>query len=117
MKMPQKELSKISGISQVQISFIENGLSEPMELTKQRLAEALGVPVETLFPAEIAMHALKACRVKKLMTQEELARISSISQVTISFIENGLSEPMELTKQRLAEALGVDLQTLFPRSR
>jgi len=50
MKMPQKELSKISGISQVQISFIENGLSEPMELTKQRLAEALGVDLQTLFP-------------------------------------------------------------------
>jgi len=60
---------------------------------------------------------LRDYRKKMKMLQKELSKISGVSQVTISFIENGLSEPMELTKQRLAEALGVDLQTLFPRSR
>ena len=51
MKMLQKELSKISGVSQVTISFIETGIvRKPLESTKQALAYALGVDLQTLFP-------------------------------------------------------------------
>ena len=57
---------------------------------------------------------LRDYRVKKLMTQKALAKASGVSQVTISFIENNLSEPMELTKQKLARALKVDPEKLFP---
>jgi len=48
--MTQKELSKASGVSQVTISFLENELSEPMDLTKKKLADALGTTPEELFP-------------------------------------------------------------------
>jgi len=51
------------------------------------------------------------------MTQKELAKASGVSQVTISFIENQLSEPMELTKQKLARALKIDPEKLFPTKR
>ncbi len=60
------------------------------------------------------MNNLRAYRVKKLMTQKGLAKASGVSQVTISFIENGLSEPMDLTKQKLARALKVDPEKIFP---
>ena len=61
-----------------------------------------------------SMNYLRDFRVKKLMTQKELAKASGVSQVTISFIENQLSEPMELTKQKLARALKVAPEKLFP---
>ena len=61
-----------------------------------------------------SMNYLRDYRVKKLMTQKELAKASGVSQVTISFIENQLSEPMELTKQKLARALKVEPEKLFP---
>lgn len=61
------------------------------------------------------MNNLRAYRVKKLMTQKDLARVSGVAQVTISFIENGLSEPMDLTRERLARALKVEPEKLFPR--
>jgi len=62
----------------------------------------------------LSTNHLQDYRVKKLMTQKELAKASGVSQVTISFIENCLSEPMELTKQKLARALKVDVKKIFP---
>lgn len=60
-------------------------------------------------------NSLRAYRVKKLMTQRDLAKASGVTQVTISFIENGLSEPMDLTMEKLARALKVEVEKLFPR--
>ena len=60
------------------------------------------------------MNYLRQYRVKKLMTQKELAKASGVSQVTISFIENQLSEPMDLTKQKLSQALKIAPEELFP---
>ena len=61
------------------------------------------------------MNNLRAYRVKKWMTQKDLAKASGISQVMISFIENGLSEPMDLTAEKLAKALKVEVKDLFPK--
>jgi len=58
---------------------------------------------------------LRAYRVKKLMTQRDLAKASGVSQMVISFIENGLSEAMDLTQEKLARALKVEREKLFPR--
>lgn len=60
------------------------------------------------------MNNLRTYRVRKLMTQKDLAKASGVSQVTISFIENGLSEPLDLTKQKLAYALKTEPEKLFP---
>ena len=118
--MTQKELAKASGISQVTISYIENQLSEPMSLTKARLARTLKVDSETLFPPDqdqaqaISTNRVLDYRVKRDMTQRELAKASGISQVTISFIENLQTEPTENTKKRLANALEVEMGKIFP---
>jgi len=50
--LTQKELSKKSGVSQVCISFVECGHNEPSDLTKQKLSNALEVPVNELFPED-----------------------------------------------------------------
>lgn len=53
-------------------------------------------------------------RINQLMTQKELAKKSGVSQVTISFLENQHSLPMELTAEKLARALGADRTEIFP---
>lgn len=63
------------------------------------------------------MNHLRTTRVKKLMTQKDLAKASGLCQVTISFIENQLHEPMELTKAKLAQALKISVEKLFPPKR
>lgn len=60
------------------------------------------------------MNNLREFRIKKLMTQKELAEKSGVSQVTISFIENSLSTPMDLTKQKLSRALKCTPKEIFP---
>jgi len=60
------------------------------------------------------MNNLREFRIRKLMTQKELAAKSGVSQVTISFIENSLSTPMGLTKQKLARALKCMPAQIFP---
>lgn len=60
------------------------------------------------------MNYLREFRVRKLMTQRELAKASGVSQVTIAFIENQLSDPMDLTKHKLARALKVEVEQIFP---
>lgn len=60
------------------------------------------------------MNFLRDYRIRKLITQKELAEISGVSQVTISFIENQLTEPFGLTKEKLARALKVDVEKIFP---
>ena len=58
---------------------------------------------------------LKKIRIDAVMTQRELAEKSGLSTVTISFLENGhTKEPMCLTKKRLALALGVEVNDIFP---
>lgn len=56
---------------------------------------------------------LKDARVRKLLTQPELARLSGVSVDTIKRAERGVPIK-ELTQEKLAQALGRRRQTLFP---
>jgi transcriptional regulator with XRE-family HTH domain len=60
------------------------------------------------------MNYLREFRVKKLMTQKELARVSCVSQTTIAYAESQVSEPTDFTKQKLARALKVEVEKIFP---
>lgn len=57
---------------------------------------------------------LNAVRTRKLLTQQELAKRSGVSQVTISHIETGSNKPMALTKEKLAQALETPVEEVFP---
>jgi len=50
--MSQVELSRVTGVAQATISNIESCNRTPSYLTRQRLANALNVPVEDIFPNE-----------------------------------------------------------------
>ncbi len=56
---------------------------------------------------------LREVRERRLMTQEELATQSGITQTQISALELGKHQPRFSTIKRLAAALGVDPQELI----
>ena len=50
--MTQARLAGVAGISVQALQFLEYGHFKPRHATAQKLAKALGVPAETLFPVE-----------------------------------------------------------------
>lgn len=56
---------------------------------------------------------LKACRLRRRMTQEQLAERSGLSYKFIGEIERGDANPTITTVDRLAAALGVEMSVLF----
>ena len=56
---------------------------------------------------------LKALRIEKQLTQEELAEITSLSTSFISSMERGINAPSFETLESLAKALDVPLRGLF----
>jgi transcriptional regulator with XRE-family HTH domain len=57
---------------------------------------------------------LRDTRVLKRVTQYRLSLQTDINATKISFIENGLVEPRDDEKKRLAQALGANPEELFP---
>ncbi len=56
---------------------------------------------------------LREVRVVKRITQLQLRIATGVHQSKISFIENGLAEPREDEKKRLAKALGVRIEDIW----
>jgi transcriptional regulator with XRE-family HTH domain len=56
----------------------------------------------------MAMPTLKEIRLDKLISQEDLAKKSGVSSVTINRLERGHQKPNFKTIHKLADALGVD---------
>jgi transcriptional regulator with XRE-family HTH domain len=63
----------------------------------------------------IAIPHLRAWRIARLMTQDRLAELSSVSHDAISRAENG-GQVALATVHKLAGALGIDAQTLVNRA-
>jgi len=57
---------------------------------------------------------IRAFREKAGMTQEELAKVSGMPQSHISRLENGEHSPTHLTMQKIADALGINVNQLDP---
>lgn len=62
------------------------------------------------------MNRVKDCRLKSHMSQEELAQASGLARPTISKIERNDCEPSDLSKQKIADALGFPLGEVFPET-
>lgn len=60
--------------------------------------------------------ALKECRARQRLTQEQLAERSGLSYKFIGEIERGRGNPTVETLGRLADALGVSVGALFVES-
>ena len=59
------------------------------------------------------MNRLREIRVVKRITQFQLRLSTGIHQSKISMIENGLVDPREDEKKRLAKALGVRMEEIW----
>ncbi len=60
------------------------------------------------------MNQLKVLRAIKRITQFKLSLKSGILQSRLSLMENGLIEPREEEKEKLAKALEVSAEEIFP---
>jgi transcriptional regulator with XRE-family HTH domain len=59
------------------------------------------------------MNKLRETKVVKRITQFQLRIATGIHQSKISMIENGLVDPREDEKEKLAKALGVAVKEIF----
>jgi putative transcriptional regulator len=50
------------------------------------------------------------------MTQDELAEKAGVTKATISLIENDKQTPTLITKKKIAKALGLTVEDIFPES-
>lgn len=57
---------------------------------------------------------VKECRLKAHMSQDDLANACGLARPTISKIERNETEPSDLSKQKIADALGVRVDEVFP---
>jgi transcriptional regulator with XRE-family HTH domain len=62
------------------------------------------------------MNKLRDVRVLKRIIQFQLRIATGIHQSKISMIENGLIEPRDDEKKKLAKALGVRAEEIFPEN-
>jgi transcriptional regulator with XRE-family HTH domain len=58
--------------------------------------------------------ALMATRVARGLTQAQLAAAADLSQQAVHLLERGRRQGTPATKARLAQALGVPIETVFP---
>jgi transcriptional regulator with XRE-family HTH domain len=67
--------------------------------------------------AQYVGRAIEIERTRARLTQGDLAQLSGVSQPHISAIEKGAWSPKLNTVMLIAEALGIDVNTLLPPSR
>lgn len=67
----------------------------------------------TAFLLEVAMNRMRVIRAEKKMIQFKLSVLTGILQSRLSYIENGLVEPCEYEKKKIAEALGVKIVEIW----
>jgi transcriptional regulator with XRE-family HTH domain len=72
--------------------------------------------IETGMPRGVALPRLREVRLRKLLTQEELAARSGVSSATISLLELGNRTAAVSTARKLATALGIDAAELMTPS-
>jgi transcriptional regulator with XRE-family HTH domain len=59
------------------------------------------------------MNRLRIVRAEKKMTQFKLSVLTGIIQSKLSYIENGLIEPCEDDKRKIAEAMRVKVEEIW----
>lgn len=58
-------------------------------------------------------HQIRLLRERRRLSQQALARASGLSRNTLSLLERGLTSPRLATLQKIAAALGVDINNFF----
>jgi transcriptional regulator with XRE-family HTH domain len=61
----------------------------------------------------VSLTRLKLVRLRKALTQQQLAEKSGVNRVTIVRLEGGKDQPFPTTVRKLADALGVQPEDLM----
>lgn len=102
--MTQVELAKAAGIHEITLSKLERGRTTPDLATLRRLEAALDA-VEMKGEPPSSVQDLKRRREELKLSQQELANLSGVNNVTISRIERGESDARVGTIQKLHKAM------------
>ena len=123
----QSELSRRSGVNQSAISQMERGgVINPSFEKLIPMAEALGVTVDAFQAKPVLVRegnphrnqGFSANKLKKLrgemgLSQRDFAEVAKLTQANVSKYERGAHEPNSQSLQRLANALGVEINELM----
>lgn len=106
-KITQIQLAKMSGLTNDYISKLELGKREnPSAEVISKIAEVLNCSTDDLITNNEIKNNLKNIREKKGLSQAELSKISGVSNVYISNLENGVKNNPSLDLiAKLADAL------------
>lgn len=122
-RINQLMLSELSGINRQTISDLMDGKRTAQKKTLVRIAKALDVKVEDLYPKGMKPETIpentggkirKLC-IEKSISQIELARRTGLNYRTIGAIVSGYHEPRKSTLEKIAVALDVNAQDLYPK--
>jgi transcriptional regulator with XRE-family HTH domain len=104
------ELSKQSGVKRDRLETMEATAWEPRPAILQRIAAALGVPLDALLPPATTTGArIARLRLLRGWGVAELAQHAGLEVGTVQRLEKGRAEPSVRTVQALAAVLGVSV--------
>lgn len=111
----QEKLAHDINVKQNTISNYENGSSEPDLETIKKLAKYFNVTIDYLLNTTNSdiMFRLRDLRVKKGISQKNLAESLNISRESISKYENGEQEPSYATLKRISKYFDVSIDFLL----
>lgn len=114
------EVARLSGIGVATLQHWENGTKSPTVDLLQRVAQVLGVSVETLVPIPRDRRTLRDWRVLRGLLQPHLAQRAGISNATLGRIEQGETALTPANAERLSVALDipvVEVRACYERAR
>lgn len=119
--MSQTELSETSGVNQSNISKMERGaISDPSDETLIQIAAALSrdglhyTVDDFLVVEKFSGEELRKIRVKKKISQTQMAEDLYVPRPTISRYETGtIKNPSPLVLQKICDYLQINLEDLF----
>ena len=115
LKWTQQFLAQRAGLSLYTILRVEQGKHPSNERTKEAIANALGYPVDEVFPSW--PNNVREFRQALGWSQERLAKEAGLSLATLVAVEAHKGRPIKATKKALAAALSRPIDEVFPEER
>lgn len=103
------EVARLAGIGVATLQHWESGTKSPTVELLARVADVLGLSVETLVPIPRSQRTLRDWRVLRGLLQPQLAHTAGISNATLGRIEQGETALNSTNAERLAVALDIPI--------
>ena len=106
-------LAQEIGVRNNTVYHWEVGIQEPGKVTRYRIANALGIPVETLLDGAPETRALTLLRLQRGLRISEVAQALGVTDGTISSYENGRRLPHIRLVPKMARLYGLTIEELY----